>query len=417
MLITAFFTENGVPKTGLSPTIRIRTLSDNVLVITDALMAEVGDGFYKYDFTTYNGTLKYSVRCDGGATLSGSERYTFGTNDSFAEDITDQVWDEALANHPDAGTYGNELATSADIQASASTVRYSAVTGIIINGDLGSGTLVNTEVRDDMYWVINENASNGLTVEFTFNLASENHKPGVFSVFGRYEGGGSTHYIELWAWNVESVAWELLHEIFIPKGTTDNEYIHDYFENHIDRGNDNLVRMRLVHNITTYSSGHSLHLDMVSLSAVEVITSQDISDQVWADAPDEIAFINNLVQSPTMKLDSKDIDRGATWTPRFELEVTDTDTEIRVDITEGGGNVLSKATANVSGGGDDQVKLIATGDAFLIYRIYISATETSLFGSGKINLNITSTLSDNTRISNAYVIPTSSTSAITWTDL
>lgn len=225
MIITAFFTENGIPKTGLSPTIRIRTLSDNVLVITDVAMTEVGDGFYKYDFTTYDGTVGYSIRCDGGATLQDGERYTSGTNDSFAEDI---------------------------------------------------------------------------------------------------------------------------------------------------------------------------------------------SDQVWVDAPANVAQITNLVQSPTMRLDSKDIDRGADWDPRFELEITDVDTEIRVDITDSGGNVLSKATANVSGGADDQVKLVSTGDVFLIWRLYVSSAETAIFGSGKITLNITATLSDTTVITKAYSIPVSSTDAITW---
>lgn len=228
MLITAFFTESGIPRTGLSPTIRIRTLSDNALVITDAAMTEVGDGFYKYDYVAYDGTIDYSVRCDGGAVMADEERYTYGTNDSFA---------------------------------------------------------------------------------------------------------------------------------------------------------------------------------------------QDIADQVWTDQPEGLAIVNNLVQSPTMRLDSKDIDRGADWDPRFDLEITDSDTEIRVDITESGGNVLSKATANVSGGGDDQVKLIATGDVFLSYRIYIDSLETALFGDGKVTLNITATLSDDTVITQAYSIPVSSTSAIQWNNV
>lgn len=226
MFITAFFAKDGVPETGLSSvTIRIRKISDNSLVITDEAMSEVGDGSYKYDFTTYDGTIDYVFRCDGGNTLPDSERYTYGSNESF---------------------------------------------------------------------------------------------------------------------------------------------------------------------------------------------SQDIADNVWLDQPSGLAIVNNILQSPTILLDSKDIDRGADWDPRFELEVTDSNTKIKVDITDSGGSVLSKATANVSGGNDDQVKLIATGDAFLIYRIYISATETSLFGSGAVTLNITSTLSDSTVITRAYRIPTSSTSAIQW---
>ena len=54
MYITAFFTSSGVPITGLSPTIRIRDVSDNSLLVTDAAMSEIGDGNYKYNFITYD---------------------------------------------------------------------------------------------------------------------------------------------------------------------------------------------------------------------------------------------------------------------------------------------------------------------------------------------------------------------------
>ena len=90
MYITAFFTDNGVPKTSLTPTIRIRDLSDNSLVVTDASMSEVGDGYYKYNFSSYDDTKDYAIRCDGGESLDNAERYTYGTNitGGLAEDAT-----------------------------------------------------------------------------------------------------------------------------------------------------------------------------------------------------------------------------------------------------------------------------------------------------------------------------------------
>ena len=81
MLIFAFFTEDGTPKTGLSPTIRVRK-ADGTLVITDVEMSEVGDGFYKYDFDTYDEDEDYCIRADGTNTLSGAERYVFSTNET-----------------------------------------------------------------------------------------------------------------------------------------------------------------------------------------------------------------------------------------------------------------------------------------------------------------------------------------------
>jgi hypothetical protein len=89
MYILTYFTENGSPKTGLSATIRIRDLSDNSLVITDVSMSEVGDGFYKYDFSTYDNTVDYSIRCDGGAVLTDDERYTYASSEFAGE--TNQI--------------------------------------------------------------------------------------------------------------------------------------------------------------------------------------------------------------------------------------------------------------------------------------------------------------------------------------
>lgn len=88
MYIIAFFTSNGSPATGLSPTIRIRDVSDSSLVVTDAAMSEVGDGWYKYDFTAYDSTKDYAIRCDGTASLPATERYVYaGSELSGIDDI------------------------------------------------------------------------------------------------------------------------------------------------------------------------------------------------------------------------------------------------------------------------------------------------------------------------------------------
>jgi hypothetical protein len=87
MFVTAFFTSAGVPEPGLTPTLRIRDVSTNALVVTDDSMTEVGDGWYKYDFTVYDPDTDYVVRCDGGAGLSGSDRYAFAGTDSESGDL------------------------------------------------------------------------------------------------------------------------------------------------------------------------------------------------------------------------------------------------------------------------------------------------------------------------------------------
>lgn len=106
MWTVAFFTDNaGNPAAGLTPTIRIRDLASDTLVITDQSMTEVGDGFYKYNFTTFDSSKDYSVRCDGGSSLLN--RYVFGGNESFTSDAS--VWDTTLADHLTPGTTGDAL--------------------------------------------------------------------------------------------------------------------------------------------------------------------------------------------------------------------------------------------------------------------------------------------------------------------
>lgn len=109
--ITTFFTDAGTPKTGLSATIRIRDGS-GTLVVTDAAMTEIGDGFYGYDFTTYDIEEEYSIRCDGSATLTNnSDRYTYAGNESYNDDI----WDTETLDHDIAGTMGYEIRGSGGV--------------------------------------------------------------------------------------------------------------------------------------------------------------------------------------------------------------------------------------------------------------------------------------------------------------
>ena len=89
MWITTYFTQNGVPKTGLSPTVDVWKLSDDSQVVTAQAMTEVGGGFYKYLFTGYSALEDYSVQCDAGDDLPDAERYSFAGNEGFHDDIYD----------------------------------------------------------------------------------------------------------------------------------------------------------------------------------------------------------------------------------------------------------------------------------------------------------------------------------------
>ena len=179
-------------------------------------------------------------------------------------DAGDLVLDAMMADHTLPGSLGGEVATKADILSSANTVELPADSGTIVQGLVVSGTFASTAVRDDVYWQIQEDASNGITVEFSFTIPSVDHRAGVFHIFGRYEGSpGSTHYQELWAWNVASSAWEKLVEMFMEGGvTSDLEQAHEYFERHINRVTEE-VKIRVVHNVTSYKSSHNIYFDLV----------------------------------------------------------------------------------------------------------------------------------------------------------
>lgn len=93
MEITAFFTNNGVPLVapGTAPTIRIRRIDTQALVVTDDSMTEIGDGNYSYDFTP-DVTLDYTTRADGDPAAAGQvkkqERYVAG---SFSGTIDQEI--------------------------------------------------------------------------------------------------------------------------------------------------------------------------------------------------------------------------------------------------------------------------------------------------------------------------------------
>jgi len=81
MNIISYFSDSGVPKTGLTPSITITKL-DGTVVINSQPMIEVSNGFYKYDFSAYDEDEDYLISSDGGSALNDSDRYLSGTNET-----------------------------------------------------------------------------------------------------------------------------------------------------------------------------------------------------------------------------------------------------------------------------------------------------------------------------------------------
>ncbi len=119
MIISSFFTLDGVPAIGLTPppTLIIYSVTgtSQTLVVSGAPMIEVGAGFYQYNFTLYDPTQEYVFQVDGGAaTYAGDnpERYQAGSievatiTETTTTNIASAVWDQTTSSHVATGTFG-----------------------------------------------------------------------------------------------------------------------------------------------------------------------------------------------------------------------------------------------------------------------------------------------------------------------
>jgi hypothetical protein len=110
-ILTVHYTNNGVMATGLSPTVIIYELDPinpniNTIVVNNGALTEIGQGWYRYDFLTYDYRKSYVFTFDGGIFLTACDRYKIGGNDSFVEDISSEVWNEQETDHQALGSTG-----------------------------------------------------------------------------------------------------------------------------------------------------------------------------------------------------------------------------------------------------------------------------------------------------------------------
>jgi hypothetical protein len=84
--LTVFLTSGGAPESGLSPTIKIKNITDDVVDVAAGAMTDKGDGFYSYAFVAFDSSKLYTVLVDGGPTLADPERYVSMTVPSVQVD-------------------------------------------------------------------------------------------------------------------------------------------------------------------------------------------------------------------------------------------------------------------------------------------------------------------------------------------
>lgn len=185
-IISVHFTNMGVPFGGLSPTINIFELNltnpaINTLVITDGAVTEIGLGWYRFDFLTYDPTQNYVYTIDGGDILSVTERYKIGGNESFVEDISSEVWNEQAMDHLQSGSTGFLLqATKSDTTSIA--VSQTTITALVNSVLKYERNRTKVNVLDNTLTIYEDNGTDVLTV---FNLFDHNGNPSLSEVAER----------------------------------------------------------------------------------------------------------------------------------------------------------------------------------------------------------------------------------------
>lgn len=128
MVITSFFQQDGIPTTGLLPTINVWEVrgSTKTSVVTGDTMVDSGDGFYQYDFTTHDPKQGYLVMVDGGWSLYDSRFQTSEISPCIIspDAIAAAVWDAQATNHVIAGSFGRIIS---DLRTIASNLMISMV--------------------------------------------------------------------------------------------------------------------------------------------------------------------------------------------------------------------------------------------------------------------------------------------------
>lgn len=139
VVITSFFTNNGIPAINISggyPQIHIWDINPGVGIdsyLGSFLMTQVTDvsadvdGFYKYTFVapSFDPTQTYLFRTDGGPTLSAGERYQSIQLDpsGVITNVAAEVWNAVSSDFLTAGSTGAVLAqTNANTQAIANNL-------------------------------------------------------------------------------------------------------------------------------------------------------------------------------------------------------------------------------------------------------------------------------------------------------
>lgn len=182
-IITAQFSTANVPLIGLTPHIDIFQLTNtaSTQIVTADVLQEIGGGWYRYNFTSYDPTSTYVFTIDGGGALSQCDRYRYGGNESYAEDITKTVLEEPLINHTTTGSLAESVSM---IKADTSAILVSETAIVVLLNTILKYQRNRTKIDTaNAQLVIYDD--DGTTPLTTFDLKDFNGMPSVQEVCER----------------------------------------------------------------------------------------------------------------------------------------------------------------------------------------------------------------------------------------
>lgn len=130
----------------------------------------------------------------------------------------------------------------------------------VVAGTVAAGTFLSTHIQDTTYYQITEaTGTPGLSLEMTFNggivtVANSLH------IYGRYDGGGSPHTVNVQAWNYNTTTWDTLGTL--PNSATDA--LHNFTLTDANHRSSGTVLCR-IHQASPGNTGHNVYLDYVYL--------------------------------------------------------------------------------------------------------------------------------------------------------
>lgn len=143
------------------------------------------------------------------------------------------------------------------------------------------------------------------------------------------------------------------------------------------------------------------------------MTNQSAIDRIDVDAFSPEDARSFFLIPFDVDVSSLPINKGDSWEPEIRVDTNSTNLNVAVEFTDKE-TTINKKTSDLEGGGDDQVLLVAQGDTFQIFRIFLSGDETELFQSRFVDMKITAETRDGKTQTIKKKIPFTQTPAISF---